>query len=299
MSTRESFLEPAVLARVENYHLLARTVVEGFVAGLHRSLFHGFGSEFVQYRHYSRGDDLKYVDWKVYARLDRLQTKVFQEETNTNCYIVLDCSASMGYARNPATPTKLQYGKLIAACLAYLVNRQGDNVGFFAYADDLRCALRPSHRPGQVQHIFAQLEQQAASGACQHQRVLQFLGEHFRRRGLVVLISDLLDTDEALYRALRLFRCAHHDCVVFHVLDADETEFPFTGTVRFVDSEGGGDLVTAPAVVRERYLKAFAAYLDRTEHFARTHELDYHRLLTNQPLEVALTAFLHRREVFR
>ena len=141
----EHLLDPAILSKIDNYPLLARTVVEGFIAGLHGSLYHGFGSEFVHYRNYSPGDDLKYVDWKVYGRSDKYYVKVFQEETNTNCYIVLDSSASMGYSGADGRMTKLQYGKIIAACLAYLINRQGDNVGFYGYSDQLKCCVQPGH----------------------------------------------------------------------------------------------------------------------------------------------------------
>ena len=135
---QEQYLDPSILARTSNYQLLARNVVEGFISGMHRSLYHGFGSEFVHYRNYTAGDDLKYVDWKVYARLNRFQIKVFQEETNTNCYIVLDTSKSMDYSGDSSRVTKLEYGKILAACIAYLVNRQGDNVGFYGYDTELR-----------------------------------------------------------------------------------------------------------------------------------------------------------------
>ena len=144
------------MSRVSNYPLLARTTVEGFISGLHRSLYHGFGSEFVQYRHYMRGDDLKYLDWKVLARQDKLQIKVFQEETNTNCYVVLDCSASMAYAGESGI-SKLHYGSTVAAALAYLVTRQGDNIGMSAYSEQLLTSIPPGHRSGQFNTICEEL----------------------------------------------------------------------------------------------------------------------------------------------
>jgi len=296
---RDTYLDPEVLSRVGNYSLLARKVVEGFLTGLHRSMYHGFGSEFVQYRNYSRGDDLKYVDWKVYARLDRIQTKVFEEETNTNCYIVLDCSASMGYQGERSPLSKLHYGKIMAACLAYLVQRQGDNVGLYAYADRLRTVIAPGHKAGQVHRLCVELAKLQAEGGCDHQRVLTYLGEHFNRRGLLIYISDFLDAGEDLFKALRRFRFQHHDCILFHLLDPDELDLHLEGTVRFVDSESGEEIVTAPAAVREQYQRAMQRFVDEIEGFATGSDLDYHRILTDQPLAGILAAYLHRRELFQ
>lgn len=294
----EQFLDPQVLARIENFSLLARGVVEGFVSGLHRSMYHGFGSEFVQYRNYCQGDDLKYVDWKAFARLDKHLTKVFEEETNTNCYLVLDCSASMGYAGATGL-SKLHYGKMIAACLAYLMQRQGDNVGFYAYNDQPRATVRPARRSGHVHEICTTLSRLEAAGPCDHARMLGFLGEQFNRRGVVVLISDLLDADEALFRGIRRFRFAHHDCIVVHLLHRDELEFDFAGSVRFVDSESGTELVTAPEAVRDRYRQALDEYRSELARFARQANVDYQLLHTGLPLANVLAAYLHRRESFR
>jgi uncharacterized protein (DUF58 family) len=296
---REDLLDPQILSRIDNYMLLARTIVEGFVSGLHRSLYHGFGSEFVQYRDYTRGDDLKYVDWKVYARLDKLQVKVFQEETNTNCYLVLDCSASMGYRGQDRTLSKLHYAKILAACLAYLVNRQGDNVGFYAYSDRLHASIRPGHRSGQMEQICSVMSRLEAHGVSDHGQFLAYLAERFRRRGIVVFISDFLDTDPAFLKAIRHFRFVHHDCVLCHVLDDDELNFPFRDTVRFIDAESGTDLVTAPEVVRARYRQAFGDYLKELEDFCTGGGIDYERLSTSQPLAGALAAYLHRREMLQ
>ncbi len=294
---REHLIDPAVLAKTDNYMLLARTVVDGFIAGLHKSLYHGFGSEFVHYRNYSPGEDTKYVDWKVYARLDKIQVKVFQEETNTNCYIVLDTSSSMDYASSAGGVTKLHYGKMLAACIAYLVNRQGDNVGFYAYDDKLRTAIKSGHRSGQVQQICTQLSALQAGGAGDHAAVLGRLAEMFRRRGIIVIISDFLDADATLQKAIRYFKVSHHDCILFHILDDGEVTFPFGDTVRFIDSESSNDITTAPELVRERYLRAFRAYLQAFEGFCFRDNIDYNRTTTTQSLANLLAAYLHRREM--
>lgn len=298
MNRSAQFVDPAVLAKVDNYSLLARSIVEGFVAGLHRSLYHGFGSEFVQYRNYTEGDDLKYVDWKVFARTDKYQMKVFQEETNTNCYIVLDTSASMDYTgRNGVS--KLHYAKILAACIAYLVQRQGDNVGFFAYSDKLHTGVEPGHKSGQIHRICAELSTLKAAGTCDHRVVLNYLGESFNRRGLIVMISDFLDTDTDMLQGLRRFRFSHHDCIMFQIMDDDELDFKFTDTVRFVDSESGEEIITSPDVVREQYQERVGTYIEELRTFCTRSNIDYHQLRSSQPLATGLAAYLTRREMFR
>ncbi len=294
----ERFLDPSTLSRIDNFGLLARTVVEGFISGLHKGLYHGFGSEFVQYRHYNRGDDLKYIDWKVFARTNRLQIKMFQEETNCNCYVVLDSSASMAYS-GQNRPSKLHYGKMLAASIAYLVNRQTDNVGFFGYADTIRSEIRPGHRSDQVHQICVALAQLEAEGSCNHQRVLNYLGEHFNRRGVIVMISDFLDPDEELLKSLKRFRAAHHEVIMFQILDDDELDFELNGTVRFIDSEEGGEIITAPEVVRHGYQSSLQDYLTKLEDEARSNDVDYLLLRNSTPLDGALAAYLHRRENFK
>jgi uncharacterized protein (DUF58 family) len=294
----EQYLDPKTLSRIDNYALLARTIVEGFISGLHRSLYHGFGSEFVQYRNYSKGDDLKYIDWKVYARHNRYQIKVFQEETNSNCYIVLDTSASMAYDGDGGL-SKLKYGKIMTACLSYLVNRQGDNVGFYAFSDKLHIAMSPSHRSGIMHEINVELNKLEPGGTADTSTVLNYLAEHFSRRGVIVFISDFLDPDPEFLKTIRRFRFSHHDVVLFHVLHDHELDFPFDKTVRFVDSETGDELLTAPEVVRHQYQTAMNAFLDDVETFARKGDIDYQRLRTSDPLAACLSAYLHRREAMK
>jgi len=296
--TKESLLDPKVLSRVSNYPLLARTTVEGFISGLHRSLYHGFGSEFVQYRHYMRGDDLKYLDWKVLARQDKLQIKVFQEETNTNCYVVLDCSASMAYAGESGI-SKLHYGSTVAAALAYLVTRQGDNIGMSAYSEQLLTSIPPGHRSGQFNTICEELARLKAAGACQHAGTFDRLGESFSRRGLIVLIGDFLDPDPALRQGISRLRFSNHDCVLIQILHEDEVNFSFDKTIHFVDSETQEELITAPEVVRKQYQEGLQAALDDLRRFCLANEIDHVRLHTGEPLDAALATYLHRREQHR
>lgn len=296
--TNDALLNPAVLARLANTSILARRVVEGFLFGLHRSLYHGFGSEFVHYRNYAKGDDLKYVDWKLYAKSNRLHTKVFQEETNTACYIVLDVSASMGYTGSDGV-SKLAYARMLAACLAYLMHRQGDQVGLFAYGDTLKTAIPPSRQSGHLPRLCAELEKLRAGGESRPETVLRQLSEHFDRRGLVIFISDLWDSGAGLFRDLKRFRVQHHDCLMLQVLTPDEVDFKFEGTVRFVDSETASEIVTAPETVRADYQQAVGEWLAEVQRFARQSELDYQRLMTNEPLATALGHYLNRRASFK
>jgi uncharacterized protein (DUF58 family) len=297
MAQSKDYLDPRVLSRISNYELLAKTVVEGFISGFHRSLFQGFGSEFVQYRNYARGDDLKYMDWKVYARRDELQMKVFREETNTNCYVVLDASNSMAYGGGEeGDVSKLHYGKMLAACIAHLAARQGENVGFYAFNSDVVSSIKPGHRSGQVHAIHTELARIQPGGAANYDKILSYLGDQFSRRGIVIFISDFLDADEAFFRGLRRFRHSHHDCLLFHVVHDDEINFNFERMIRFIDSETAEEIVTAPEAIRQQYLTAFAEHLKRVSSFCLTNGLDAERLQTSQSLGDALAAVMHRRK---
>ncbi len=295
----EHLLDPKIIANIDNYSLLARTIVEGFIAGLHRSLYQGFGSEFVHYRNYSPGDDIKYIDWKVYARSNKFQMKVYEEETNTNCYIILDTSASMAYSGSKDRITKLHYAKIICACFAYLINRQGDNVGFYAYNDTLRTCIKPGHRSGQVHSICSQLERLDPIGKGDHNTILRKLGELCNRRGIIVLVSDFLDFNEELAKTIRYFKFAHHDCILIQVLDDDEVNFPFQSNVRFIDSESNDELTTYPELVRQKYLHSFKKFMSNFESFCWKNDIDVEQIATSSSLVNILAAFLHRRELYR
>jgi uncharacterized protein (DUF58 family) len=289
-------LSPATLARIDNYALLARLAVEGFISGLHRSLYHGFGSEFFQYRSYVPGDDLKYVDWKVYGRQDKFYTKVFQEETNMNCCVLLDASASMAYQGRRAACSKLQYGCMIGASLAYLASRQGDNVGLYAYSDELLASVPPGRRTGGLQRLMTELQRLQPSGVADHESALNLVGEKFRRRGLVIYISDMHGLEDSLARHIKRFRFAHHDCIVFQVLDDDELDLPFHRTTRFVDSENAAQTATAPDIIRDGYQRDMEAFTDAIRNACLSERADYLLARTSDNLGNLLAAYLHRRE---
>ena len=292
--TRErQFLDPAVLARLGTLELKAATVVEGFLSGLHRSPFKGFSVEFAEYRQYIHGDDLSTIDWKVYARSDRHYVKKFEEETNLNCHIFLDISGSMAYGSRGIT--KFEYAQCLAASLGFLMNRQRDGVGLAAFDDQIRTMLPASARPGHLRALLVTLERLELGKATNVSRPLHQLADSLTKRGMVVLISDLLDDPETVVRGLKHFRFRGTDVIVFHVLDPDELNFPFERPTRFEDLETSEEVLAVPALARARYLKAMGELIERYKRELGSAGIDYCLLTTADPLELALLAYLSTR----
>jgi len=287
------FLDPAVLARLGTLELRARTIVEGFLAGLHRSPFKGFSVEFAEYRQYLPGDDLATIDWKVYARTDRHYVKKFEEETNLGCHILLDVSASMGYGSGAMT--KLEYSSCLAASLAYLMNRQRDAVGLTAFDDRIVTMLPASARPGHLRSVLLTLDRLRLGSTTNVSKPLHQLADNMSKRGMVVLISDLLDEPERVIRGLKHFQFRGTDVIVFQVLDRDEIEFPFDRATRFEDLETSQEVTAVPIVVREEYLRRIGSLIDLYRRELGAVGIDYHLLETSQPLELALLAYLSTR----
>jgi uncharacterized protein (DUF58 family) len=287
------FLDPAILARLGTLELQARTIVEGFLSGLHRSPFKGFSVEFAEYRQYLPGDDIARIDWKAYARSDRYYVKKFEEETNLECHVLLDVSASMGYASRGVS--KFQYGSMLAASLAYLMNRQRDAVGFTAFDDSIVQMLRPAVRAGHLRSILVTLDRIRPGRRTDVSKPLHLLADGLSKRGMVVLISDLLDDPAPVIDGLRHFRFCGTDVIVFHVLDPDELTFPFERASRFRDIEGDEELMAVPSVAREVYLDRLHRALELYKRELRSAGIDYCLLDTSQPLEFALGAYLSAR----
>ena len=287
------FLDPAVLARLGTLELKARTVVEGFLSGLHRSPFKGFSVEFAEYRQYMPGDDLSSIDWKVYARTDRYYVKKFEEETNLNGYLLLDVSASMGYGSQGVT--KLEYASMLAGSLAFLMQRQRDAVGLTTFDDSILTMLPPSARPSHLRSLLVTLDRLALGKRTDVSKPLHQLAEGIARRGMVILISDLIDEPEHVIEGLRHFRFRGTDVVVFHVMDPWELTFPFTRASRFRDLEGGDELMAVPSVVREQYLAELNGTIDRYKRELGAAGIDYRLLDTSEPLELALMSYLSTR----
>ena len=287
------FLDPAVLARLGTLDLRARTVVEGFLSGLHRSPFKGFSVEFAEYRQYLPGDDLSSIDWKVYARSDRYYVKKFEEETNLDCHILLDVSASMGYGSRGVS--KLEYASMLAASLAYLMNRQRDAVGLTTFDEGIVGMVPPSARASHLRSLLVMLDQVVLGRGTDVSKPLHLLAEGISKRGLVVLISDLLDEPERVAHGLQHFRFRGTDVIVFHVMDRDELTFPFERAARFRDMEAGDEVMAVPSVVRQQYLDAVHRTIDLYKHELGGAGIDYRVLDTSEPLEFALMSYLSTR----
>jgi len=287
-------LEPEALAAIGDLELVSKRVVDGTISGLHRSPFHGYSAEFSQYRHYRAGDDLKYIDWKLFARTDRLYTKQFRETTNLVCQIALDASASMDYA-GAAGVTKFQYARLLAASLAHLVSRQGDAVGLVTYADTLRHYLPSRGGQAHLRSLLLTLRRTDPSGQTDGAAALARTIDLLKRRGLLIVISDLYDERDAVERALR--RAAHigHEVVVFHVLSRDEVELPFRDDVELEDPETGRLILSNGAAAGRAYREAISAFLERWRTRCATYGIDYVRIFTDTPLDAGLRAYLRRR----
>jgi uncharacterized protein (DUF58 family) len=288
------FLDPAVIARLGTIELKARTVVEGFLSGLHRSPYKGFSVEFAEYRQYLHGDDLSLIDWKVFARTDRHYIKRFEEDTNLECHLLVDVSASMAY-RGGAPMSKLEYGSVLAASLAFLMNRQRDATGLIAFDDRIVFRMPASARPGHLHALLLALERLQPGTRSNVGRPLHQLAEALVKRSLVVLVSDLLDDPEGVIKGLKHLRFRGTDVVVFQVLDPHELTFPFRGASRFRDLESAQEVTADPSSIRTAYLRELAGLTLKYDRELRGAGIDYVQLDSSQPLDFALLTYLSAR----
>ncbi len=292
-------LDAAALARLGNLELLAKTVVEGFILGLHRSPYRGFSVEFAEYRPYVPGDDVKRIDWKAYAKTDRHYLKLYEEETNLACHLLVDASASMGYGSgkegSPQTRTKLEYATRMAACLAFFMMGQRDAAGLAIFDDEVRTFLPAKLRQSHLQRILTELANAEPGGETSLHEPLHRAAEAIRRRGMVVLISDLLGDLAPLAPALQHLRFAGHEVLVFQVLDPHELEFPFDGLTEFTDLETNERIVTSARSARTAYLEGFNRHQDAVKAMMADLGIDHVVFDTSQPLDLALAEWLHRR----
>lgn len=297
MSDYEKYLQPEVLARIERLELRARAIVEGFIAGMHRSPYQGFSVEFAAHREYVPGDDTRHIDWRLYGRQDRLQIKQYEEETNLRTHILLDCSASMAYPEHTVGwRNKYDYAATLAAALVYLLLHQQDACGLVLFDEQVREQIPATSRGAQLRSMLELIERNSPRGSTQVKMLFSRLAEHVRQRGLIVLISDLLtDVDEVIAGLLRL-RHQRHDIVVLHVLDRDELEFPFRDNTQFEAMEPpAAQLLIDPQSLRESYLELVQDFLRRVRAACMDQQIDYCLLPTHQPLEAGLAAFLAAR----
>ena len=294
---RADLLDPAALSQLGGIEFIAREVVEGFMMGLHRSPHRGFSAEFAELRAYQAGDDLRYIDWRMYGRSDRYYVKQFEEETNLRAHILLDVSESMGWSSDPGVlPTKLWYAKHLAASLALILLRQGDSVGMAAFHDKIveRVQARGGRR--QWQELVRKLQPLEATGGTSAEGALKDIAVRLKRRGLVVLLSALLVSRPEPLTALKFLRHHGHEVLVFHLVDPGERELPPASEARFFDPETGDELLVSVADIREEYREAVKEALDEWRRDLRPHGIEYEVVDTNTSLARALRAYLRKRE---
>jgi len=286
------FVDPKVLARIKDLELLARTVVDGFINGLHRAPYFGASIDFAEHRGYVAGDDIRRVDWRLYARTDRYFIKQYEADTNSNFSVLLDVSKSMGFSSHGVS--KLEYAKYLAACLAYLSQRQRDRVGIITFDAEVVTRVPVSAKHFNV--LLHTLDRAVAERPGRLLANLTLLAEHFRRRSIVALMSDFYENPDELMDALRPFTFAGNDLVVFHVLDPAEITFPYKDPSRFLDIESGEEVPVVPEVFAEQYRKMMREHIEAIRSRCSESRIDYVLLDTSKPLDEALFAYLGNRE---
>ena len=286
------FVDPQILARIRNLELLARTVVHGFINGLHRAPYFGASIDFAEHRGYVPGDDIRRVDWKVFARTDRFYVKQYEADTNTNFVVLLDVSKSMGFASQGIS--KLEYASYVAACLAYMSHRQRDRVGIITFDDEI-----VAHVPASAKHfnvLLHTLDRAKPEKPGHLPPVLGRIAEHFKRRSMVALISDFYENPEDILEAIKPYRFLGNDIVVFHVLDPAEIVFPYRDASRFEDLETGEEMPVIPESFAEQYRKLIQEHIEGLRTRFSNERIDYVLLDTSKPLDEALFTYLGHRE---
>ena len=284
-----------MLARLQALPLRARRTVEGYTAGVHRSPFHGFSIEFAEHRDYSPGDDLRYLDWKVFGRTDKYYLKQFEEETNLVCHLLLDTSESMCYQSDVAPASKLDYARRAAAALAYLVLHQQDSIGLVAFDSEIRSLVRASSNPSHLKEILHVMEGTSAERETSIGPIFHDLAERIKRRGIVIVLSDLFDDVDSLLKGLKHLRHRRHEVILMHVLDPAEVDFPSERITLFRGLENLPNVLVEPRAIRKAYLAEFGRYLRKLQTGCRAHAIDYVPMRTDRPLEVTLASYLASR----
>jgi uncharacterized protein (DUF58 family) len=290
------YLDPKTLTKIAALDIRARLIVEGFITGMHRSPYKGFSVEFAQHRPYSTGDDIKYIDWKVFGRTDRHYIKQYEEETNLHLMLVVDASESMTYAsqKNPKW-RKFDHATSIAASLAYVALHQQDSAGLAVFDERVRHFIRPSNNPKQWRILIDELTTVPKNKKTNTGRILDEIAEQMHHRSLIVLISDLFDDPNNLIKGIRHLRYRRHDLIVLQVLDHDEIEFPFDSTTLFKGLEDRGEVIVEPRALRSAYLEELARHTQAIKDVCHQLHVDYVQVDTSQPLDVTLPGFLATR----
>lgn len=290
---KKKYLRPETVVLLNSMSLRARLVVEGYIIGHHRSPYHGFSVEFAEHRSYGPGDEIKHIDWKLFGKTDRLYVKRYEEETNLRAHIILDTSKSMLYSS--AEVTKLSYANSLAASLSYLMVNQQDAVGIAKFSEKIDTFIPPKARPSHLNLILSQLDDKDSGNDTQIGIVLHELADRIKKRGMVILISDLLDKPENIMKGLKHFRHQNQEVIVFHIQDRKESEFDFDTRTKFYDMETGEEIVTEPWHIRSNYNELISKLESNYKSNCRENLIDYVPLFTDQSLDIGITEYLIKR----
>lgn len=289
------YLQPAVVAQLANMELRARFVVEGFITGLHKSPYHGFSVEFTEHRPYMPGDEIKHIDWKAYGKTDRFYIKQFEEETNLKSYLILDASRSMEYA-SKGNLKKFEYASYVAAALSFLMIEQRDAVGLTVFDEGIRVSLPPRATRSYLREILKELESARPANKTGTSKSLHRIAEQIKRRGLVIVLSDLFDSPESVMTALKHFRHKGHEVVVMQILDPLERSFAFESDAIFKDLETHEEVMTQPWHIQKAYQQSMQEFLGYYQRQCRDNNIDYVLLDTSTPFDKALFEYLNKRK---
>ncbi|MBC8044643.1 MAG: DUF58 domain-containing protein [Rhizobacter sp.] len=301
----KKYLQPETVSKLKTIELKAKLIVEGFITGLHKSPYHGFSVEFAEHRQYAAGDELRHLDWRVFARTDKYYVKQYEEETNLRSYILLDTSSSMCYSSGEKVLPKIEYAAYLSAALSVMMLQQRDGIGLVTYGDELQKFIPPRLTPShqnlilQTLHKASQLVSGTKGLRTNSAKSLSQIAERIQKRGLIIVMSDFLDEPEKIISALKHFRHRRHEVIVFHIVDPKERSFEFDGDAEIVDVETGETMMTSPQQIKSAYRAAFDAFTRRYRSELTESNIDYNLLDTSQPFGDALLAYLKKRNAVK
>lgn len=293
-SNKRKYLKPEIVALLNSMSLRARLVVEGYIIGQHRSPYHGFSVEFAEHRSYGPGDEIRHIDWKLFGKTDRLYVKRYEEETNLQAYVLLDTSKSMLYSSGEVS--KLNYANSLVASLTYLMINQQDAAGLVQFSDKINTFIPPRSKPSHLNAILTKLDDENVDNDTRIEPVLHQMADRIKKRGLVILVSDLLDEPEEIMNGLKHFRHNNQEVIVFHILDRKELEFDFNSRTRFLDMESGDEILTEPWHIRSSYTELIMKLQNYYKRECRQQLIDYVPIFTDQYLDKGITEYLNKRK---
>ena len=293
-SNKKRYLNPETVAVLDSMLLRARLIVEGYIIGQHKSPFHGFSIEFAEHRSYEPGDEVRHIDWKLFAKTDRLYIKRFEEETNLRTHIILDISKSMMY--KSSSISKLNFANSLVAALTYLMIKQQDAVGLIKFSDVINAFVSPNSKPSHLNIILENLDDYKFGEDTQIESILHKMAERISKRGLIILISDLLDNPNTIINGLKHFRHNKQEIILFHLLDRNELEFDYNSPTKFIDMETSEKITTEPWHIRSNYKKMINNHQEFFRQKCRENLIDYSPIITDQNLDLCLTEYLKKRK---